>query len=992
MKIPAVNRLFIGPRLTLCFALIVLLMLCGDGILLWQFRSARLEAERVTGVSEELIAGVNLQAALVSFDDQLDKLAQTEDASFLSREAAPLRNVLLDGTERSRNALAELPSETRPDPTFEPTIEAIESTLVPQLAALTALASTGDWKAVRLRIAKENKPLETQTSTLVKNINQQVGKELAQAIANISNVQRRMLLLVPLTGLLTLCLAGFLGVFITRSITAPLSKLVEGSRALARGDFQHQVSISGQDELGELGRVFNDTAVQLQTLYRTLRRKEAYLAEAQRLTHTGSWAWDVATRQVFWSEETYRIFGFESGIPVTSEMFLQRIHPEDHAGVAVSEAALFAGRDAEYNYRLLLPYNSIKYIRSLGHSVKNDRGEVVEFVGSAVDITEQRQAQDKLERALHELRARTETLRRSEGYLAEAQKLARSGSWAWDVRTNAIIWSRENFRIYEYDPDTVQPTWAKILERVHPEDRSPMQERAALESTRTHNIDSEADYRIVLPDGRIKHLHSIAHPVIDEHGAVVEVVGTTMDVTDQWKARTALEKAFGEIKELKEQLHRENIALREEIDKVSMFEEIVGSSDPLRRVLAQVAKVAPTESTVLILGETGTGKEMIARAIHKRSHRSAQAFIRVNCAAIPPALIASELFGHEKGAFTGAIQRRLGRFELADGGTIFLDEIGEFPAETQSVLLRVLQEREFERVGGTQPISVDVRILSATNRDLRAAVAAGTFRADLFYRLNVFPIKLPSLRERADDIPLLVEYLIDRYAKKAGKKISQIDKRTLDIFQSYDWPGNIRELQNVVERAVVLCEGQTFFVDETWLKRDDRCLKRYETHLKGDGTWLKRDETWLKRDDRLLKRYETQPKGDGRLLKRDETRLKRDDASLRSDEAGQRVDETEPKGNLVSELERPTELEPPSGGAIESDEAREGNSWNIPGGRGLARLLPEEEKEIIEAALAGSRGRISGPKGAAAKLGIPRQTLESKIASLGIDKHKFKSA
>jgi transcriptional regulator with GAF, ATPase, and Fis domain/PAS domain-containing protein len=935
MKIPPVNRLYISQRLTLCFALIVLLTLCGDAILLWQFRSARLEADRLTGVSEELIAGVNLQAALISFDGQLDKLALTADATSLSTEAAPLRNILLDATQQARNALARLPSGTRSDPAFEPTIAAVENTLVPQLESLAALASTGDWQAVRLRIAKENKPLETQTSALVKNINQQVSKELAHAIANTSNVQRHMLLLVPLTGLLTLCLAGFLGVLITRSITAPLSTLVEGSRAMARGDFQHQVSIRGQDELAELGRVFNDTAVRLQSLYQTLRREEAHLAEAQRLSHTGSWAWNVATKEIFWSDETYRIFAIPPGTAVTEEMFLHRVHPEDHAGVAASEALLFSGHDAEYNYRLVFPDNSMKYVRSLGHPVKNDRGEVVEFVGFAVDVTGQRQAQDKLEQALHELRARTEALRRSERYLAEAQKLARSGSWAWDVRTGAIIWSRENFCIYEYDPNTVEPTWAKIFDRVHPEDRSAMEARAALESTRTENMDSEADYRIVLSDGRIKYLHSIAHPVIDERGDIVEVVGTTMDVTEQWKARASLEKAFEEIKELKDQLHRENIALREEIDKVSMFEEIVGSSEPLRRVLAQVAKVASTDSTVLILGETGTGKEMIARAIHKRSNRSAQAFIRVNCAAIPPALIASELFGHEKGSFTGAIQRRLGRFELADGGTIFLDEIGELPPETQSALLRVLQEREFERVGGTQPISVDVRILSATNRDLQAAVAAGAFRADLFYRLNVFPIKLPSLRQRADDIPLLVEYLIDRYAKKAGKKITKIDKRTLDMFQSYTWPGNIRELQNVVERAVVLCDGHTFSVDETWLKHDNRLPRR--------ATALNDDEMAV-------------------------------------------------TGDLPGEPIRPTEWESSSRKATASDEVRAGKDWNIPAGRGLGRLLPEEEKEMIEAALAGSRGRISGPQGAAAKLGIPRQTLESKIASLGIDKNKFKSA
>src|SRR5437016_5359081 len=271
-------------------------------------------------------------------------------------------------------------------------------------------------------------------------------------------------------------------------------------------------------------------------------------------------------------------------------------------------------------------------------------------------------------------------------------------------------------------------------------------------------------------------------------------------------------------KRVEERTRNENLALREDIDRASMFEEIVGSSASLRDVLAQVAKVAPTDSTVLILGETGTGKELIARAIHKRSRRASRAFIRVNCAAIPPSLIASELFGHEKGAFTGALQRRLGRFEAADGGTIFLDEIGDLPAEAQVALLRVLQEREIERVGSSHPIAVDVRVIVATNQDLEAAVARGAFRADLFYRLNVFPIAVPPLRERVDDVPVLVEYLVERFAKRAGKKITRIEQRTMTLLRAYDWPGNVRELQNVIERGVVLCEGETFSIDESWLK------------------------------------------------------------------------------------------------------------------------------------------------------------------------------
>jgi len=247
-----------------------------------------------------------------------------------------------------------------------------------------------------------------------------------------------------------------------------------------------------------------------------------------------------------------------------------------------------------------------------------------------------------------------------------------------------------------------------------------------------------------------------------------------------------------------------------------MFEEIVGASAPLRSVLSQVAKVARTDSTVLITGETGTGKELVARAIHKRSPRSSRAFVSVNCAAIPSALIASELFGHEKGAFTGAVHARRGRFELADGGTIFLDEIGELPTETQMALLRVLQERELERVGGGGPIRVNVRVIAATNRDLEAAVAEKAFRADLFYRLNVFPLAMPALRERRPDIPLLVEYFIHRYAKRVGKVIRGISRATMNLLQSYDWPGNIRELQNVVERAMIVSDSDTLRIDERW--------------------------------------------------------------------------------------------------------------------------------------------------------------------------------
>jgi len=432
-----------------------------------------------------------------------------------------------------------------------------------------------------------------------------------------------------------------------------------------------------------------------------------------------------------------------------------------------------------------------------------------------------------VQRALREAEERTEliraeeALRRSEAYLAEAQKLSHTGSFGWQVSSGKLYWSRETFRIFAGDPAT-PATIDLILERTHPDDRvevGRLMDRVSRERT-----DFDFEHRLRMPDGSVKHVHVVGHPSQDQTGqdqtGSFEFVGAVTDVTERKGAEAELQKALDEIKTLRDQLYKENIALREEVDKTSMFEEIVGDSPALQAVLARVAKVAPTDSTVLITGETGTGKELIARAIHKRSGRCSRAFVSVNCAATPTTLIASELFGHEKGAFTGALQRRLGRFELAEGGTIFLDEIGELPPETQIALLRVLQEREFERVGGSQAIRANVRVITATNRDLESAIAAGTFRRDLFYRLNVFPIEMPPLRDRTEDIPTLIEYFIHRYSRRAGKKIASIEKRTLELLASYAWPGNIRELQNVIERSVIVCETNIFSVDPSWLSLD----------------------------------------------------------------------------------------------------------------------------------------------------------------------------
>jgi formate hydrogenlyase transcriptional activator len=483
-------------------------------------------------------------------------------------------------------------------------------------------------------------------------------------------------------------------------------------------------------------------------------------------------------------------------------------------------------------------------------------GKLVRWFGSNTDIEDRKRAEKKLLEDERDLRRITDAIPQSivvldpngvplyaNGALLDYTGLTKHDVLASDFRTR--IFHRED------------------LERLDKERRLAL----------GRGLPFEIEQRARRKDGQYRWFLIRFNPFCDEQGCLVRWYATGTDIDDRKRAE--------------DRTQNENLALREDIVRTSMFEEIVGSSEPLRRVLVQVSKVAPTESTVLVLGETGTGKELIARAIHNRSKRSDRAFIRVNCAAIPSSLIASELFGHEKGSFTGATQRRLGRFELADGGSIFLDEVGDLPPETQVALLRVLQEREFERVGGGQTVSVDVRVIAATNRDLTSAVAEGSFRQDLFYRLNVFPIRLPSLRERTADISLLVGYLIDRYAQKAGKKIRTIDKKTMDLFLAYDWPGNIRELQNVVERAVILSEGETFFAEEAWLTR------------------------------------------------------------------------ATPRPPAISAT--------------------------------LVADLAEHEKEKLEAALRDCGGVIGGPTGAAVKLGIPRQTLESKVRKLGINRYQFKS-
>jgi len=843
-----------------------------------------------------------------------------------------------------------------------------------------------------------------------------------------------------------------------------------------------------------------------------IRRSEAYLAEAQRISHTGSFGWKVPSGELFWSDETFRILQSDSRTKPRLEIVLSRVHPEDRERVQQQiDQTSHSGEGFDFEHRLQMPDGSIKHVRVTAHPSRDSLGDL-EFVGAVTDVTEAKQTEDRIRRIINtvpglhwsarpdgwvdfinqrwldytgmaleqalgwgwapayhpdeieevqvkwrtavaegkplemETRLRRfdgeyrwflervfplfghagqivgwygsdidihdrkqaedkirqqeievrqivdlapqlvsvfgpgrerlyanrmmldylgigldEWLQRSTGththpddservkacwlrasasgsaYDVEVRVRKHDGSYRWhlarynpvrDDKGQVIRWyvagtdiedrmraeeklqqenvalKRAEQKIREQEAELRQMLdLTPLYLGVHGADGSPMYANRAsldylgmsLEEWRKKSMESlvhpddverigrasssgsacELEVRVRNSDGKFRWILARFNPLRDENGQITRLYTSSTDIDDRKRAE--------------EKLQQENAALREEIDQTSMFEEIVGTSPALTSVLSRISKVAPSDSTVLITGETGTGKELVARAIHRKSHRSSRAFVSVNCAAIPRDLVASELFGHEKGAFTGATQRRVGRFELADGGTIFLDEVGELPAETQIALLRVLQEHEFERVGGTGSIRTNVRVIAATNRDLEAAMAAGMFRSDLFYRLNVFPIEIPPLRERHEDIPMLVEYFIDHYARKAGKTIRGVNKKSMELLQAFPWPGNIRELQNVIERSVIVCDAENFSVDKSWLSR--------------------------------------QPVA------------------------------TEPK-----------------------------NQPDLP------RKLAAQEKEMIEAALRESRGRVSGPSGAAAKLGISGSTLETKIRSLKIDKNRFKTA
>src|SRR5882724_4876513 len=556
--------------------------------------------------------------------------------------------------------------------------------------------------------------------------------------------------------------------------------------------------------------------------------------------------------------------GMEVDVPWDTH--IQLVHPDDHEEtLSVGAACNRTGAAGQAAFRIRNSEGEYRWFLSRLEPLRASDGTLLYWIGINLDIEE-------LKRAEEQRRTAEEKIREQEMELRHILDLTPQVIAVFGPLRERLFINRTALDYFGLTLEEWRDTGPGAVG--HPRDSDSERVKAQWDRAMSSGSAFEIGLRLRKADVHYRWFLARYNPVRDDEGQILRWYSACTDIDDRKRAE--------------ERLKEENVALREEIDRASMFEEIVGISPALQAVLSRISKVAPTDSTVLITGETGTGKELVARAIHRRSNRASRAFVSVNCAAIPHDLIASELFGHEKGAFTGAMQRRSGRFELADGGTIFLDEVGDLPAETQIALLRVLQEHEFERLGGTGSIRTNVRVIAATNRDLQAAIVAGIFRSDLFYRLNVFPIEVPPLRERQEDIPLLVKYLIDRYARKAGNNIRGVNKRSLELLQSYPWPGNIRELQNVIERSVIVCETENFSVDESWLSRQPHATRR------------------------------------------------------------------------KSEL-------------------------------GLSRKPAAQEKEIIEAALRESEGRVSGQSGAAAKLGVPGSTLESKIRSLKINKNRFKT-
>jgi PAS domain S-box-containing protein len=548
----------------------------------------------------------------------------------------------------------------------------------------------------------------------------------------------------------------------------------------------------------ELEHRVDERTEELVEANRNLQASEQHLAEAQNISHLGNWKWDIPADTVHWSSELYEILGVERKKESPSRAaFLERVHPEDIADVQRAIAQLVSDREPfSIDHRIVLPDGSFRFVHSMARLEYGDDGSPLYLYGTCQDITERKRIEEEL--------------RVKDSAIASAI----SGIGITDIGGRLIYVNDACVNMWGYDsPDEiVGRSLAEFWEG----------DGALRTVQELHEKGAYLGEDIAKrKDGSLFHVQLSASMIKDEAGKPLYLFGSFVDITERKEteeelrlANLHLMDAYQEIAELKHLVEADNLLLREEIKHEHNYEEIIGESEGLKSALVRLEQVAGTDATVLILGETGTGKELIARAIHSSSPRRDQRLVKVDCAALPPALIESELFGHEKGAFTGASSRRLGRFEIADRGTIFLDEIGDLPLDLQAKLLRVLQDGEFERLGSTKTQKVDVRVIAATNRDLQERKTQGSFRPDLYYRLMVFPIEAPPLRDRKEDVPLLVWHFVTKGQARLGKKIESIPRSLMDRFTEYEWPGNIRELQNVIERALILSPGPTLQVEE----------------------------------------------------------------------------------------------------------------------------------------------------------------------------------
>ncbi len=516
------------------------------------------------------------------------------------------------------------------------------------------------------------------------------------------------------------------------------------------------------------------------------RKVELMFNEAQQIAKLGVWQYDIVNDHIEWTDEVYRIYDMDRSdpTPTLDTIFYHSTEAERDEVQRTINHAISSGEAYHINGTILTKAGVYKQVYANGKPFFNQKGELTHLFGTISDVSERRKAEDSLRFSEFTIDSISDGI----FWIDEKANFVKVNNAA----CRNLGYSREE--LLQMSGKDINPSFNKVKSQEY-------WQKTAREKHFTFRT------RHTRKDGSTFPVE-ITNNVIVYNGKELRC-SIVRNITEQLKKEEEIQSALDEVKKLRDRLQKENSYLMQEIKLNHNFEEIVSESPRFKEVLVNVEQVAATDATVLITGESGTGKELLARAVHNLSSRRNRPLVKVNCAALPANLIESELFGHEKGAFTGAIQRKMGRFELADKGTLFLDEVGEMPLELQAKLLRVLQEGEFERLGSTQTQRVSVRVIAETNRNLNKSVEEGSFREDLFYRLNVFPIESPPLRERLEDIPVLVNHFIKKFGKRLGKPIEKVSQQVIDALQAYHWPGNIRELENLMERAIIIATGKS---------------------------------------------------------------------------------------------------------------------------------------------------------------------------------------